>query len=107
MNDFWNELRRLVKCAEKASSGNSAEDYNAAYFALRKHMNNHAPPDSADAEIAELRRDAERYRFLANLMRGEPELMGDAYGFRWVLPDGILSERMTLRDAIDAARGGE
>lgn len=54
-------------------------------------------------ENARLREDAERYRYLASLMRGEPELMGDAYGFRWVLPDGILSERMMLRDAIDAA----
>jgi len=65
------------------------------------------PPDArADARIAELERDAARYRYLARLMRGEPELMGDAYGFRWALPDGILSDRTTLAAAIDEARAG-
>jgi len=58
------------------------------------------------ARIAELERDAARYRYLARLMRGEPELMGDAYGFRWALPDGILSDRTTLAAAIDEARAG-
>jgi len=42
-NDFWKELKRLVKRAEKASSGSSAAEYMVAYLLMQKYVNDHSP----------------------------------------------------------------
>lgn len=42
-NDFWKELKRLVKRAEKASGGNVATEHAVAYAAMQQHVNDHSP----------------------------------------------------------------
>lgn len=43
MTDFWRELKRLVRKAERAALGNKYEPYANAYHDMLRHVEIHKP----------------------------------------------------------------